>query len=141
MADYENKTVAKVYSQYEKVKDYVATLHIGFLTAVIKMQALKISGRKNTPTFREHSLNAFQNLAHLRHLGVLSGAILNKDDSNLAVIDDLLEHWEKASVENLKEVIKFFENWFAASYFYDVRVNDENTDIVDIKGSLKAAGL
>lgn len=135
------KTVARVWSQYEQVKEHVASLHMTFVDSVVKLQAAVISKRKNSAVYKEQRLRAFQSLSHLRHFGVLSGAILDRDDKKLKDIDGYLKKWDDVTDKELMEVMKQFENWLAESYFYDVRISDDNREIIDIQGTLKAAGL
>lgn len=136
-----SKAAARVWSQYEQVKNHIANLHIGFVESVVKLQAAHISGQKESSTAKEYRISAFQSLYHLRHFSVLAGAILNPHDDGLVYLDAVLSNWDLVTVTDLLEIIKMFEAWFAASYFYDVRINVENKTIVDIRATLKAAGL
>lgn len=126
----------RVLSRYDDVKIQVSSYHTDFVHAYTKLKAMTYGGR-SVSKCKEPKLAALQNLVPLLHLGRLSGAI----QSDTKDIEKKIQDWHKVDLKVLEEVYKFLEDQFAASHFYDVTIDTDSRQIIDIEATLKACGL
>lgn len=132
----DKKIDKRVWSRYDDVKIQVSNYHTEFTHAYTLLKAMTYSKRSESKC-EEPKLRALQNLVPLLHFGKLSGGI----QSSTEEIENLISEWDKVDIDVLKYIHFFLEKEFEASHFYDVTIDQENRQIIDIEATMRACGL
>jgi gamma-glutamylcysteine synthetase len=127
----------RVLSQYDNVKSEVHHYHNEFVHAYTKLRAsIYLHSQKKKK--EEYKLMALQSLQHVLHKGKLSGGLQKDLDDE---VKKKLDDWSKIEFEDLKKIYDYLETEFSNSHFYDVTIDTESRQVIDIEATLKACGL
>lgn len=135
-----NSSDKRVYSQASNTKQQVADFHTGFSIALNKLRATHMLGRNGTKR-TEAKLSALQNLEPLLERMYLCGAVPDGSKTEYDNAKKKIENWKDVTLEDLQFVREKVEDWFKKSHFYDVTIDTENRQIVDVDATMSAAGL
>lgn len=132
----DKKVDKRVWSRYDDVKIQVSNYHTEFTHAFSLLKAMNYKKRSEAKC-EEPKLRALQNLVPLLHFGKLSGGI----QSDTKKVEQLIHNWETVDLSTLQKVHEFLEAEFEASHFYDVTIDQENRQVIDIEATMRACGL